>query len=107
MWDGRKSWNGVAILSHDLYRSLQAGNFPAIRADRQARYIEAAVDRLLIGCLYLPNGNPQPGSRCLRLDHLLLSKVVASCLVEAGVDGDVRAEENASDHAPAWIKLKR
>jgi exonuclease III len=31
VWDGRKSWNGVAILSHDLYRSLQAGNFPAIR----------------------------------------------------------------------------
>jgi exonuclease III len=37
------------------------------------------------------------------LDHLLLSKVVASRFVEAGMDGDVRDEDNASDHAPAWI----
>ena len=95
---------------HSVARSLPivtSRQLPGDPADRQARYIEAAVDRLLIGCLYLPNGNPQPGSKCLRLDHLLLSKVVASCLVEAGVDGDVRAEENASDHAPAWIKLNR
>ena len=43
----------------------------------------------------------------LRLDHFLLSKVVASLLVEAGVDGHVRGDDNASDHAPAWIKLGR
>ena len=42
----------------------------------------------------------------LRLDHLLLSPVVAPRLMKAGVDRKVRSEEGASDHAPAWIVLK-
>ena len=42
----------------------------------------------------------------LRIDHLLLSKSLASRLAAAGVDRQVRGEENASDHAPAWIVLK-
>ncbi|HEU4805534.1 MAG TPA: endonuclease/exonuclease/phosphatase family protein, partial [Nitrobacter sp.] len=43
----------------------------------------------------------------LRLDHFLLSQSVTARLVEAGVDGDGRGEDNASDHAPTWIKLGR
>ena len=31
--------------------------------DIQSRYIEAAIGDLLIGCVYLPNGNPQPGPK--------------------------------------------
>src|SRR5271169_6860314 len=31
--------------------------------DTHSRYIEAAVDGVLIGCLYLPNGNPAPGPK--------------------------------------------
>jgi exodeoxyribonuclease-3 len=31
--------------------------------DRQARYIEAAVNGVLIASIYLPNGNPQPGPK--------------------------------------------
>jgi len=42
----------------------------------------------------------------LRLDHLLLSPVVAPRLIEAGVDREWRGEEGASDHAPAWIVLR-
>jgi exodeoxyribonuclease-3 len=42
----------------------------------------------------------------LRIDHLLLSKSLAPRLADAGVDRHVRGEENASDHAPAWIVLK-
>jgi exodeoxyribonuclease-3 len=42
----------------------------------------------------------------LRLDHLLLSPVIAPRLIKAGVDRKVRGEEGASDHAPAWIVLK-
>jgi exodeoxyribonuclease-3 len=42
----------------------------------------------------------------LRLDHLLLSKKVASRLKSAGVDRDVRGEDGASDHAPTWVVLK-
>ncbi len=41
----------------------------------------------------------------LRFDHFLLSKTLAARLVGCGVDQGVRGEENASDHAPAWIKL--
>ena len=41
----------------------------------------------------------------LRLDHLLLSPKVAKRLVAAGVDRNVRGEENASDHAPVWIQI--
>jgi exodeoxyribonuclease III len=41
----------------------------------------------------------------LRLDHLLLSPAVALGLKAAGVDREVRGATDASDHAPAWIKL--
>jgi exodeoxyribonuclease-3 len=41
----------------------------------------------------------------MRLDHFLLSPVVAERLVGGGVDRRVRGAENASDHAPAWIVL--
>ena len=180
-----------------LIRASLSGN----DADRQARYIEAAVNGVLIACLYLPNGNPQPGPKFLyklewmerliahaaglkaagvpvvlagdfnvvptpqdiyptrslddnaliqpasreafvrllqqgwtdalrnlhptgplwtfwdykrerwpadkgmRLDHLLLSTDLAERLQDGGVDRWVRGEENASDHAPAWIEL--
>jgi exodeoxyribonuclease III len=43
----------------------------------------------------------------LRLDHLLLSPIIAPRLVKAGVDRKARGEEGASDHAPAWIVLDR
>jgi exodeoxyribonuclease-3 len=42
----------------------------------------------------------------LRLDHLLLSPALVPCLAKAGVDREVRGEEGASDHAPAWIVLR-
>jgi exodeoxyribonuclease-3 len=42
----------------------------------------------------------------LRLDHLLLSRNLDGRLVEAGVDRDVRGRDGASDHAPAWIRLR-
>ncbi len=36
---------------------------PGDPSDDEARYIEAAVNGVLIGCLYAPNGNPQPGPK--------------------------------------------
>ncbi|MCX7364573.1 MAG: exodeoxyribonuclease III [Alphaproteobacteria bacterium] len=203
VWQGEKTWNGVAILARKSEPVLVRRKLPGDTADRQSRYIEAAVNGLLIGCLYLPNGNPQPGPRFayklawferlnrhaagliakkvpavlagdfnavptdfdiyptkswakdalvqpetraayakliaqgwtdslrtlhptkpmytfwdykrlrwerdagLRLDHLLLSPMLESRLVKAGVDRAVRGEESASDHAPAWVVLKR
>jgi exodeoxyribonuclease-3 len=63
IWHGQKSWNGVAILSrvgeiHETRRGLPDDPDPA-----QSRYIEAAVNGIIIGGLYLPNGNPRPGPK--------------------------------------------
>jgi exodeoxyribonuclease-3 len=201
-WVGERSWNGVAILSRRAEPVVTRRRLPGEPADKQSRYIEAAVDGVLVGCLYLPNGNPQPGPKFdyklrwfgrlqrhaktllasgapvvlagdfnvvptdadiyptrswsndallqpesraafrqlvgqgwldavrarhpdapmytfwdykrqrwprdagLRLDALLLNPELAGRLGRAGVDRDVRGEEGASDHAPAWIELK-
>jgi exodeoxyribonuclease III len=202
VWVGERSWNGVAILARGVPPILTRLILPGDDADHQARYLEAAVRGVVIACIYLPNGNPQPGPKfeyklawferlilhandliragvpvvlagdynvvptpqdiyptrsldnnalvqpssreaferllrqgwtdCLRwlhpsgplwtfwdykferwqadkgmrLDHLLLSPELASLLMDAGVDRWVRGEDNASDHAPAWITLK-
>lgn len=202
VWCGQRTWNGVAILARERAPILVRDALPGDPADRQSRYIEAAVSDVLIGCLYLPNGNPQPGPKFdyklawferliahtaelhaagvpavlagdynvvptdadiypttswandallqpqsraaffrlldqgwtdairtlhpaepmytfwhykrnrwqrdagLRLDHLLLSPALADRLVEGGVDRAVRGEPDASDHAPAWIRLR-
>jgi exodeoxyribonuclease-3 len=36
---------------------------PGDPKDDQSRYIEAAIHGVVVGCLYLPNGNPQPGPK--------------------------------------------
>lgn len=63
IWHGQKSWNGVAILSRigtpiEIRRAL-----PGDPEDNHSRYIEAEVKGVIIGCLYLPNGNPYPGPK--------------------------------------------
>ena len=201
VWVGERSWNGVAILARARFPVLTRSALPGDDRDRQARYVEAAVGGVLVACIYLPNGNPQPGPKFnyklawferlivhaknlitagvpvvlagdynvvptpediyptrsldtnalvqpasreaferllrqgwtdalrkvypsgplwtfwdykferwpadkgMRLDHLLLSPGISSLLTNAGVDRWVRGEDNASDHAPAWITL--
>jgi exodeoxyribonuclease III len=201
VWQGERSWNGVAILARDLEPILTAETLQGSAEDRQARYIEAAVNGVVIASIYLPNGNPQPGPKFtyklawldrlitraaelmaagvpvvlagdynvvptvhdiyptrsldknaliqpesrkafarllaqgwtdalrklypdgplwtfwdyerdrwsadkgMRLDHLLLSPALGARLVEGGIDRWTRGEANASDHAPAWIRL--
>ena len=63
VWQGQKSWNGVAILARGADPVLTRTGLPGDQTDTQSRYIEAAVQGVLIGCLYLPNGNPQPGPK--------------------------------------------
>ena len=202
VWRGQKSWNGVAILARGSEPIVTRSDLPGDAEDAQARYIEAAVNGVLIASLYAPNGNPQPGPKFayklawtdrllahaadlfaagvpvvlagdynvvpsdrdiyptksydkdallqpetrarfaqlfdqgwrdairslhpdapiytywsylrnrwprdagLRIDHLLLSKQAAKRLLAAGVDREVRGNENASDHAPVWIELR-
>lgn len=201
VWHGQKSWNGVAILARDAEPVETRRGLLGDPDDTHSRYIEAAVSGILIGCLYLPNGNPAPGPKFdyklrwferltahaakllahdvpvaligdfnvmpteldvhkaerweddalfrpevreafhallaqgwtdalrtlhpneriytfwdylrnawgrdagLRIDHLLVSPVLAPRLRAAGVDREVRGWERASDHAPAWIEL--
>lgn len=203
VWRGQRSWNGVAILARGSQPVLTRTELPDDPDATQSRYIEAAVNGILVTSIYAPNGNPQPGPKFdyklawnerliahaaqlwstglpvvlagdynivpeprdiyetssykdnalvqpqsreayrrlleqgwvdalrrkhpkddelytfwdymrnrfarnagLRLDHLLLSKKLARRLVDAGVDRNVRGEENASDHAPTWIELR-
>ncbi len=62
VWLGEKRWNGVAILARNE-PVLTRTALPGDASDTQSRYIEAAVDGIVVGCLYAPNGNPQPGPR--------------------------------------------
>lgn len=63
VWQGERTWNGVAILARGAEPIVTRRALPGDAADRQSRYIEAAVNGVLVGCLYLPNGNPQPGPK--------------------------------------------
>ncbi len=63
IWHGQKSWNGVAILSRVGEPVETRRGLPGDANDSHSRYIEAAVCGLLIGNLYLPNGNPWPGPK--------------------------------------------
>lgn len=198
---GQKTWNGVALLARDAEPIEIRRALPGDPADKEARYLEAAIHGVIVASLYLPNGNPWPGPKFdvklawfkrfsahaaelqrsghpvvlagdynvvptdadiyspkswldnallqpeprrayaallragwtdalrtrhpsaplytfwdyrrnrwardagLRIDHLLLSKNIAPRLLDAGVDRAVRALEDSSDHAPAWIEL--
>ena len=63
VWQGERSWNGVAILGRHHVPVLTRTSLPGSPEDHQARYIEAAVQGILITSIYLPNGNPQPGPK--------------------------------------------
>lgn len=63
IWHGQKSWNGVAILARGAVPVESRRGLPGDPADSHSRYIEAVVDGIVIGCLYLPNGNPVPGPK--------------------------------------------
>jgi exodeoxyribonuclease III len=63
IWKGQRSWNGVAILSREHEPLEIRRELPGDPGDDHSRYIEAAVGGLVIACLYLPNGNPQPGPK--------------------------------------------
>jgi exodeoxyribonuclease-3 len=202
IWHGQKSYNGVAILARGETPVERRRGLPGDPDDTHSRYLEAEVMGMIVGCIYLPNGNPAPGPKfdyklawfdrlighakelkaeagpvalCgdfnavptpldaykperwvgdavffpetraayarlltqgwtdalrslhegeviytywdyfrnafarnagLRMDHLLLSAQLATRLVSAQVDTDVRGWDKTSDHAPVRIELK-
>ena len=63
IWHGQASWNGVAILAKGMDPLESRRGLPGGESDTHSRYLEAVVHGLIVGCLYLPNGNPQPGPK--------------------------------------------
>lgn len=63
IWQGEKSWNGVALLARGIEPVEIRRGLPWDPRDTQSRYLEAAIHGVVVACLYLPNGNPQPGPK--------------------------------------------
>jgi exodeoxyribonuclease III len=63
VWHGQKGWNGVAILARGQGPQETRRGLPGDPDDAHSRYVEATVNGIVIGCLYLPNGNPAPGPK--------------------------------------------
>ena len=105
VWQGERSWNGVAILARGQAPVLTRSSLPGDSQDGQARYIEAAINGILITSIYLPNGNPQPGPKFnykLAWFERLLAH--AADLMKAGVPvvlaGDYNVVPTAQDIYP-------
>ncbi|MGZ6226755.1 MAG: exodeoxyribonuclease III [Candidatus Binataceae bacterium] len=63
IWHGQKSFNGVAILARGADPVEMRRVLPGDPEDLHSRYIEGQAGGVLVGCLYLPNGNPAPGPK--------------------------------------------
>jgi exodeoxyribonuclease-3 len=87
IWKGQRTrWNGVAILARGAAPIEVRRVLPGAPAADEARYIEAAVNGVLVGCLYAPNGNPQPGPKFAhKLAWLDCFNAHAATLLAAGV----------------------
>ncbi len=95
VWSGQRTWNGVAILTRDREPVLVRRGLPGDPADTHARYIEAAVEGMLIACLYLPNGNPRPGPKfAYKLAWFERLIVHARSLIEAAVPAVLAGDFN-------------
>ncbi len=86
VWRGERTWNGVAILARGCEPVQTRAALPGDEWDKQSRYIEAAVDGVLIASIYLPNGNPQPGPKFdYKLAWLSRLNAYAAQLLASGV----------------------
>ncbi|CAN5862456.1 exodeoxyribonuclease III [soil metagenome] len=96
VWRGQQTWNGVAILARGAVPVLTRKALPGDRDDTQSRYIEAAVTGVVVGCLYLPNGNPQPGPKfTYKLDWFRRLQAHARTLVKSGAPVVLAGDYNA------------
>lgn len=85
-WIGQRSWNGVAILARDAEPIVTRTRLPGDPKDDQARYVEVAVNGILITSIYAPNGNPQPGPKfTYKLAWMERLHVHAAALLAAGL----------------------
>jgi exodeoxyribonuclease-3 len=111
IWHGQKSWNGVAILARDMDPLETRRGLPDDADDTHSRYLEAAAHGVLVACLYLPNGNPQPGPKFdYKLAWFERLIVHARGLVESGhpvvLAGDFNVVPTDEDiyNPRSWLK---
>ncbi len=111
VWRGQKTWNGVAILARNAEPVLIRTELPGDRDDNEARYIEAAVNGIIISSIYLPNGNPQPGPKFdYKLDWFRRLKSHAAKFIKQDMPvvlaGDFNVAPTALDIYPtkSWDK---
>jgi exodeoxyribonuclease-3 len=106
----------VVPTAQDVYQTRSSGNNALIQPDSRRAFARLLAEGWTDALRRLHPEGPLwtfwdykherwPRDKGMRLDHLLLSPKMAEQLVEGGVDRWVRGEENASDHAPAWISL--
>lgn len=88
VWKGEHRWNGVAILSRLGEPVVTRRTLPGDPEDSQSRYIEAAVEGILIASIYLPNGNPQPGPK-FAYKLAWFERLIAHASTLVGLDGPV------------------
>jgi exodeoxyribonuclease-3 len=110
IWRGQKTWNGVAILSK--WKPIETlSKLPGDPTDTQSRYIEAAVNGIIVASLYAPNGNPQPGPKFdYKLAWLNRLSAYATELLATGVPVVLAGDYNVvpTDHdiypSKSWDK---
>ena len=86
VWHGQKSWNGVSILARGGEPVETRRGLPGDPDDAHSRYLEAPIGSVLVGCLYLPNGNPAPG-------EIRQQQRMKDCNTQAsGMTGDARKQ---------------
>jgi exodeoxyribonuclease III len=110
VWHGQKSYNGVAILARGLTPKEIRRGLPGDPDDTHSRYLEADINGVIVGCLYLPNGNPAPGPRFdYKLDWFARLRQHAAGLVTSArhvvLAGDYNAVPTELDaHKPErWL----
>jgi exodeoxyribonuclease-3 len=85
IWHGQQSWNGVAILARGVEPAETRRGLPDDPDPSHSRYLEAVAHGVVVGCLYLPNGNPQPGPKFkYKLDWFDRFNDYASALYDCG-----------------------
>jgi exodeoxyribonuclease III len=110
VWHGQKGYNGVAVLARGQQPRETRRGLPGDPDDAASRYMEAEVCGVVVGCLYLPNGNPAPGpkfdyklrwfGRLAEYARLLLARDVP--VVLAG-DYNVIPEERDAARPKRWV----
>lgn len=63
IWHGQRAYNGVAVLNRGAMPVERRRGLPGDPDDTHSRYLETDIGGMVVGCLYLPNGNPAPGPK--------------------------------------------